>query len=429
MSNLQLLINGYRQTKDSLITHKLPAVKYTEKIDSLNHRITSIHEKVIERLNSIKQNASDKLRDLPITPEVKGQIYQLTSKIEGVNISTLQSNMPGELGMGKLNSALPTLNTQLNLSRAAGINDLVALPDLPSITNAVPDLKQVNNITNQAGSLQTRLDGASGTLSPINQVDKLAETEVSSLEEIKVLKEQSTDLPFGALGTEAGAKEELTKLIKPVALNHFAGKEQELQEAMEIVSKYKKLYGNVADISKLPKRRPNEMKGLPLFDRLLPGIALQIQKSGENLFVDFNPYVGYRFTGRITGGLGWNQRVAYNTKQYYLNAKTQVYGPRAFGEYNLWKGFCPRGEVEIMHGVSSSLTKSPSIDLANHPWVWGAFVGMKKDYKFLGRVKGTALVMVRLFDPHRNSPYGDVINARFGFEFPIKKKNHKTSAG
>jgi len=30
--------------------------------------------------------------------------------------------------------------------------------------------------------------------------------------------------------------------------------------------------------------------------------------------------------------------------------------------------------------------------------------------------------MVRVFDPHHKSPYADVLNVRFGFEFPIKKK-------
>lgn len=52
------------------------------------------------------------------------------------------------------------------------------------------------------------------------------------------------------------------------------------------------------------------MKEKPLIERIVPGIALQVQKKGDDLMVDFNAYAGYRFTGRITAGLGWNQRVA-----------------------------------------------------------------------------------------------------------------------
>jgi hypothetical protein len=61
-------------------------------------------------------------------------------------------------------------------------------------------------------------------------------------------------------------------------------------------------------------------------------------------------------------------------------------------------------------------------DLGQREWVWGVFVGMKKGYKFWKKINGTALIMLRLFDPHRKSPYADVVNARFGFEFPMKKK-------
>ena len=37
--------------------------------------------------------------------------------------------------------------------------------------------------------------------------------------------------------------------------------------------------------------------------------------------------------------------------------------------------------------------------------------------------------MARLFDPDHKSPYADVLNVRFGFEFPLKKsvKNGKDS--
>lgn len=75
-----------------------------------------------------------------------------------------------------------------------------------------------------------------------------------------------------------------------------------------------------------------------------------------------------------------------------------------------------------MNTTVPPLTRTPTLDLGDREWVWGAFVGMKKEYRFIRNVKGTALVMVRLFNPEHKSPYGDVINVRFGFEFPMKKK-------
>jgi hypothetical protein len=53
----------------------------------------------------------------------------------------------------------------------------------------------------------------------------------------------------------------------------------------------------------------------------------------------------------------------------------------------------------------------------------GVFAEVKKQYKFIRNVTGTALIMLRLFNPSHKSPYADVLNVRFGFEFQIKEKD------
>jgi hypothetical protein len=156
---------------------------------------------------------------------------------------------------------------------------------------------------------------------------------------------------------------------------------------------------------------------------MVPGIGMQIQKKGDDLLVDFNPYVGYRFTGRITAGPGWNQRLAYNTDQRGFNREARIFGPRIFGEFKLGKGFSPRAEIEVMNTKIPPSTYTPATDPRNRQWVWGAFIGIKKEYKFFKHVKGTASIMTRLYNPHHKSPYADVLNMRFGFEFPMKKKS------
>jgi hypothetical protein len=153
---------------------------------------------------------------------------------------------------------------------------------------------------------------------------------------------------------------------------------------------------------------------------------MQIQKKNGELMVDFNPYAGYRFTGRITAGLGWNQRVSYNLANGRFNQDARIYGPRTFGEYKLGLGFAPRAEVELMNTYVPPFARTAGVDLGERQWVWGVFVGMKKEYKFLKKINGTALIMFRLFDAQNKSPYADVLNARFGFEFPMKKKIKQT---
>jgi len=73
-----------------------------------------------------------------------------------------------------------------------------------------------------------------------------------------------------------------------------------------VVTKYKKKYPSFNSIAEVAKRPPNPMRNKPLIERIVPGIGFLIQKKGEDFMVDFNPYIGYRFTGRITAGPGWS---------------------------------------------------------------------------------------------------------------------------
>lgn len=59
-------------------------------------------------------------------------------------------------------------------------------------------------------------------------------------------------------------------------------------------------------------------------------------------------------------------------------------------------------------------------------WIFSEMAGIKKDYRFFKKVKGFTTVqfdLINIFNPTYKSPYGDVINTRIGFEFPVKKKH------
>jgi hypothetical protein len=74
-----------------------------------------------------------------------------------------------------------------------------------------------------------------------------------------------------------------------------------------------------------------------------------------------------------------------------------------------------------MNTTVPSITHIHTVDPYEREWVWGVFTGLKKEYRIIKNVKGTAMVMMRLFNPDRKSPYSDVVNVRFGFEFPLSK--------
>src|SRR5687768_9532472 len=409
------------QTAFQSKSRNLPAVAHVKgRLDSIDRLRDSSLIQLNHKLQSLKEKTIANLNDLNLPPELSEKISSLTNKIEGFEIPATDLNIPS-----------------LNLHNGADVVSINS-PDFPSVES--PGLSQVEGLENvnlDIGGLDETSKQVSsygkefksvttGDLSDLKELPKVAETKAEELSGLSEIKEQTQVVDkYKQLGNALQNPDSLIQFavteVRQAAVNHFAGHEHELKEAMETVSKYKLKYSSVSKINEITKKPPNEMKGKPFIERMLPGIAMQMQKKGEDLMVDFNPYVGYRFTGRIMAGIGWNQRVAYDVDNAKFNPDARIYGPRAFGEFKLWKGFSPRIEIELMNTTVPSITHIHTVDPYQREWVWGVFTGLKKEYRIIKNVKGTAMVMMRLFNPDRKSPYSDVVNVRFGFEFPLNK--------
>ncbi len=372
-------------------------------------------------------------------------------------IEKWKSSVKSKLGLDSLSTALTLPLGENEVLDKLGIPETDPgqweLPGIPSVTatdfqhvDLSGDLSSINESLSfdkldGLKEIQEKLDPHTQELSQVKTLtqnpDQTLETSLQEIDQVKQVREQldvagdmeNNDFIKSArqLENPAAFGEESKQQVVSQAMNHFAGKEKILQQAIEKMAKYKDRYNSISSFAELSKHRLNEMRGKSLIERMLPGIALQIQKEGDNLLVDFNLYLGYRFTGKLTAGLGWNQRVAYDLNNNSFSAGDRVYGPRAFGEFKVWKGFSPRVELEIMKTFVPPFTNIPTLDIGRREWVWGAFVGLKKEYTIVKAVKGTAMIMTRLFDPHHKSPYTEVINARIGFEFPIKTKRGNDS--
>jgi hypothetical protein len=190
---------------------------------------------------------------------------------------------------------------------------------------------------------------------------------------------------------------------------------------MDKISRYKQKYSSVSSLKDLPKRPPNAMKGKPFIERLIPGFYFQYQQKNYNLF-DINPYLSYRLSGRFTSGAGWNQRYAYDRKHHEWSRQTRIYGPRAFLDFRLGKGFIAHLETEVMNTFVPSVIKISPSDAGQREWVWGMMTGLKKEYKIYKNLRGTVLIQFNLFNPKYKAPYVDRLNSRIGFEYLLKKR-------
>src|SRR5690606_8886071 len=117
-------------------------------------------------------------------------------------------------------------------------------------------------------------------------------------------------------------------------------------------------------------KAPNAMRGKPLIERIVPGIAFQVHRRNEEWLADFNPYAGYRFSGRITGGAGWNYRLAYNKDSRSFPTTFRIYGPRVFGEVKAFKGISGRLEAEWMKTFIPPRFPSAQVDYSQREWVF-----------------------------------------------------------
>ena len=287
----------------------------------------------------------------------------------------------------------------------------------------------MENVTQQVQVYQEDIKKITeGNFADVEKLPETIEQQATRIEGIDELQKQSGIIDqhttkFDDFKNPAKGKKKAVELAKKAAVDHFDGKQEKLKAAMEKISKYKQKYSSVSSIKDLPKRPPNVMKGKPFIERLVPGLYFQCQQKNMYL-LDVNPYVGYRISGRFTTGAGWNQRYAYDKPSRSFDTRARIFGPRAFVDFKLGKGFIAHVESESMNGfVPSTLRGNP--DTGRKEWVWSFMTGIKKEYKIYKNLKGTALIQYNLFNRYYKAPYVDRLNSRVGFEYSIKKKKGK----
>jgi hypothetical protein len=415
---------------DSLGKLNLPTNRYLGKIDSLNQIRQKKTSELNSKVESLKTKTVGKLKGLDLPPEYNQPIQQLTSKVDGFGLHSdfvkiPQLEIPGYSipkidGLGNLseinlkNLDVGKLSTDLNLPKVD-----TPVGDLGKVSEQLKDVQgDVKNITQ-------------GNLDDVKDLPKTLEEQAKKVDGVEELQKQSGVVDeykekLDAVKNPDKAKEQAVEVVQEAAIDHFAGKEEQLKKAMDQMAKYKQKYSNVSSLKDLPKRPPNPMKGKPFVERLIPGFYFQYQQKRYNLF-DFNPYVGYHISGRFTAGAGWNYRFAYDKDLDNWNQRARIFGPRVFVDFKLGKGFIAHLEGETMNSfVPSALLGNP--DAGGREWVWGMMTGMKKQYKIYKNLRGTVLLQYNIFNPKYKAPYVDRLNSRIGFEYVLKKKPSKAKS-
>jgi uncharacterized phage infection (PIP) family protein YhgE len=161
---------------------------------------------------------------------------------------------------------------------------------LQGVNSEIDGLKEV---IGKAGEYSNEIQQLTkGNLSELKELPKTAETKAEELSGLTEVKDQTQvlneykDIAANMQNSDS-LKTFLVQKARQVAVNHFAGKEKQLKEAMETIAKCKSKFSSVTNISEITKRPPNEVKGKPFIERIIPGIAFQIQKERRKFVSGF----------------------------------------------------------------------------------------------------------------------------------------------
>jgi hypothetical protein len=412
---------------DSLQTLKLPTDKLTKKLDSINGIGSKKIAELNQKMEKLKGKATDGLKSLGLPPEMQGSVDKLQQAVSDFKVPMVDGKIP-DVGIGQ--TKLPGIDLpkgvnapSLGNAKIPGLDGATELKELTNITNQT---KELSNISKEAGAYGKDLKNISqGKLDDVKNIDKTVESEAKKLAgneeltkmtgEAGKLKEQLSGRPDSAMLSMA--KEQVLK----EATNHFAGKEEILKGAMDEMGKLKTKYSEVKSMADLPKRLPNPLKDKPLRERLIPGFTLQFL-SEKTFKMDFNPSISYHIRPRLKAGIGWNERITFDS--WLPTIKDRVYGLRTFGEFALPKGFHARADVELLNAVIPPLLINNN-DVGKRDWEWSVLVGLKKEFKIYKSMTGNVQTMYRIWSDHDKVPFADRFNIRMGFEFPMRKKVKK----
>lgn len=400
---------------DSLSHLKLPVEKLTHKMDSIHKILNDQVNSLTKKTDDLKSKVTQSLSEIQLPPPWQESLQKLQSSVGNYklpSLNALSANIPKVEIPDFKNWQLPSFGKQLNLNTNPG--------GIDNLTGNIKDL------TGEAGKYgQDAQQLLNSNMDDLGNIEKAMEGKLLNMEGAEQLKEGTALFKQAEQFDSAALAEKANEMVKEVvvkaAKDHFEGKQEVLQKAMREMTKLKNKYEEVPSMADLPKRLPKPLRGKPFSERIMPAITFQVLKT-DYFLLDINPMVMYRIRPGISMGAGWNQRLPIDG--WSMMKMETVYGPRAALEIRWKKGILFRLLPEIMNTtIPTMIAQSKGVDAAYREWVGSMFVGIKKDYTIYKHIKGNTEVLYNLYDPDGLSPYGDRLSLRFGFDFPLKKKN------
>ena len=443
--------NILHQKTDSLTSLlEKPARVVNEKIDStlnkINTRIDALERKVLGTVEKTESKLQEKVNsvtqdEVNIPGLDKTNIPEID--IGDAEIST--QGLTGNLGLAEdLDVEIPGLDTeslelQLPEIEIPDVNQQLDVPDVGDI-KAIGDVKSIDAVDDVSGGLDdvdrqlAELEKYEEELRKAKEADlagleKRTEQELMKIDEAggvagEIQKAAAEQARYEAMARKYSDKkileEEIRRKAKNVVTDEINHLSPAFKEAQEKIAANKKKYDEVLTMKDLPKRRSNDMRNKTFYQRLLPGVTLQVYGS-DKILVDAGVQVGYRFTERLTAGLGGVYRIAISDEYRYLVRDVDIFGGRTYVDWNFRKALYLHGEFEALRVNADPVTPQPTANEKTEDHAYNAYGGIGTSFNISRRVKGSVLGLYR-FELDGYVPNFNKVSVRLGFHYDLARR-------
>lgn len=424
---------------DSLRGFSLPTSQLQNKLDKIQRKQTALLNEVKEKQAALHTKVAKRYTDweatvrklkldsfgikmpttaLPSLPN--GQVPMTNLKVPGAQLNLPQnSKFPGTPPMPALSQQdFSSLKMSKELKKIGGSLSLPNTTQLKQWESEVPPLRELNNLKAQGASYKNAF----------KDPDKAIDKAVGSINELSVLKKEFTNADQLKTNEAVQLAENMndTEKIKvqagKMAVDHFAGKEQQLNEAMLSMNKYKKKYESLPSLEDAKKSfwLRNGLRGASFRERFRPGFNLGFRTSKDTVVFDLFPTVSYRISGRIEAGVGGIYRVRVLTKPYGIDQHaSNTWGGSAFVVVKTFKATFLRLEAD-----ANSYRKASATDgIVVQSWRWTYLSGLQVDFSISKNLFGNVQTLYS-FDHKLKDGIPDRLIMRLGVQYilPVKRR-------
>lgn len=404
----QRRLDSLRQKRDYIIGEA------QEKQVILQREVSSRYNKWSAVIRK-KVNADSLGIRLPSDPSNK-----LTSNIGGINkgnittpnlpsIPKMPRLSPGDFEKLNLSTDLKNVGGNLCLPNAGEIEKWERqITSQPYYSSYVAQVKELKNMAKDPSKSAEKAVLQIGEVSAASKQMAQAEQLKSQNEAMQVAE---------AMKDPAQMEQQFPR----EALNHFQGKEQQLQQAMDQFNKYKKKYYSLPDVKQAKKLwiPVNSLKGQPFRKRFRVGLHAGYRPAKDTAVIDFFPNVSYKLTGRFEFGIGSVYRVKVLTSNYSTDQRDAQWGFSSFLITRTFKSTYFRIETD-----GNSYLKQRSSDASYYSvWRWTFLAGVQTNFKISESLTGN-VQMLYSFDKQIKDAFPEKLSMRMGvqYQFPSKKK-------